>query len=130
MQSEPSGPTQNPHLQSADLVIQLLKKALPATVILHSKRAGSIYVIIHCSALEAEFARLHGAGLRRLKVVLKAGDNIVELQAKIIKKTYGYFLYPLGEAQKFLSRLYEQERNPERKRNPVAVLILDVRPEV
>ena len=130
MRSEPSGPTQNPHPHSADLVIRLLNKALPATVVSHGKQAGRTYVIIHCSALEAEFARLHRAGLRRLKVVLKAGDNVVELQAKIIKKTHGYFLYPLGEAQKFLSRLYEQERNPARKRNPVAVLILDVRPEV
>jgi hypothetical protein len=126
MQPNPHTPTENPHPHSADLVTRPLNKALPAAVVSHGKQAGRTYVIIRCSVLEAEFARLHRAGLRRLKVVLKAGGNVVELQAKIIKKTHGYFLCPLGEAQKFLSRLYEQERNPERKRNPVVVLILDV----
>jgi len=61
-------------------------------------------------------------------VTAKIGDEIMTFEARIIKKRYGYVIYPLAETQKLLRQMYQQHRNPARRRNPLPVVILDLRP--
>jgi hypothetical protein len=130
MQWDPNTQTPNPITTSADSIIQLLNKVYPATIVSNGRRQGNLYVMVHCSALEPQLARLHKAGIHSLVVTLKVEDHVMVAPARVVKKNRNFFIYPINEAQKHLRELYERRRQPGRKRNPVTVLILDVRPEV
>jgi hypothetical protein len=91
---------------------------------------GVQYVAIYSRALQEDLARLYNAKLYHVSVTVKVNDEILSFVGRLLKKSQGFFIYPLAEAQKLLSQLYQQQRSPERKRNPLVILILDLRPRL
>jgi len=131
---DPSPP--NNVTQSADIIAQLVKNvtlvknAVPATVISDGRRRGAQYVVINSQMLQEDLARFYNAGFYYVSVTVKVNDEILSFVGRLLKRPRGFSIYPLAEAQKLLRQLYQQQRSPERKRNPLVILILDLRPRL
>ena len=121
---------------SADLIAQLfkntalIKNVIPATVVSVGRYYGVQYVAIYSRALQEDLARLYNAGFYYVSVTVKVNDEILSFVGRLLKRPRGFLIYPLAEAQKLLRQLYQQQRSPERKRNPLVILILDLRPRL
>ena len=108
--------------------ISSLLKNVVSAVARYEAFSRSVY--IYSRDLQDELERLHSAGRKRVSVTVSVGGNVITFVGGVERKSgHEYVIRPLGEAREQFIQLYLQRpRRPGRKRNPLTVFVLDLRP--
>jgi len=104
----------------------LLKNITPASI---QYDAHLDTVFVYSGVLQEELKRLREAGHRRVSVTASVDGEVVVFSAGIERRSGRvYALRPMGETQEAFKQLYLQNRRPDRRKNPVPILILSIEP--